>query len=273
LRQTPTVTLGPGSVRLPDGRSVTFLSAGPRHGFPVVYLHGAIGSPRWRTPGLEAEIERLSIRYLVVNRPGFGGSDPHPDRNVADFGADLGAVMTALGHTRFSVVGVSAGAPYALACGWALPQRIVSVAAVSPLVPAIGAGSTSSLRYRVPLAAFNSPRAGPALAGTCLRALRMRRETSSKAMIADYLACRADWGFDPCELPVPVTLWHGRRDPLVPLAHASALAAVIPSCTAIVDPAGGHFFYSRRLADIMRGLLPPGPRAISADPAELPRVA
>jgi predicted esterase len=30
-------------------------------------------------------------------------------------------------------------------------------------------------------------------------------------------------------------LWHGRDDRLVPLSHASALAAAIPSCTAVVD--------------------------------------
>lgn len=102
-------------VRLPDGRSVTFSAAGPEDGFPVVYCHGAIGSPRWHTAGLESVIARLSIRYLVLNRPGFGGSDPSPGRLVVDFARDVGEAMSILGHRRFSVVGVSAGAPYALA--------------------------------------------------------------------------------------------------------------------------------------------------------------
>jgi pimeloyl-ACP methyl ester carboxylesterase len=262
LRQLPNATLGPGHVRLPDGRAIAFVSAGPRDGFPVVYCHGAIGSPRWRTPEIDSVIERLSIRYLVVNRPGFGGSDPSPGRVVADFARDLAQVMTMLGYKRFSVVGVSAGAPYALACGWALPERIAGLAAVSPLGPATGAGSRPSLRYNVPLAAFGMPRGGPLLAGSCLRALRLRRQTSPVAMIEDYLVCRSDWGFDPGELEIPVTLWHGRRDRLVPLAHASALAGAIPACTAVVDPAGGHFFYSRRLAEIVGSLLPGGPRAL-----------
>jgi pimeloyl-ACP methyl ester carboxylesterase len=249
------------------------LSAGPERGFPVVYCHGAIGSPRWRTPGLEASLEELSVRYLVVNRPGFGGSDPHPGRTVAGFAGDLGQVMTALGYHRFSVVGVSAGAPYALACGAALPARVVALAAVSPLVPATGAGSRSGVRYRAPLAAFRSPHVGPALAGTCLRVLRLRRHTAPEAMIADYLVCRGDWGFDPAELSVPVMLWHGRGDPLVPLSHASALAAAIPSCAAVVDADGGHFFYSRRFAEIVGELLPRAPTAAQAGPVALPRAA
>jgi pimeloyl-ACP methyl ester carboxylesterase len=257
LSQTPTLSIGPaGVVRLPDGRSVTFSSAGPEDGFPIVYCHGAIGSPRWRTPDLDRLIERLSIRYLMVNRPGFAGSDPSPGRTVVDFARDLGDVMSILGHRRFSVVGVSAGAPYALACGSALAERLVGLAAVSPLVPSHGQGACRGLRYRVPLVPFGQGRVGPALARVCLSALGLHGETPTAAMIDDYLVCRRHWGFDPADMPVPVTVWHGAADRLVPLAHARALAAAIPGCTARVAPGGGHFFYSRSLTEIVASLLP-----------------
>ena len=128
------------AVRTREGRSITFWAAGPRDGFPVVYCHGAIGSPRWRTPQLDELINRLRIRYVVVNRPGFGGSDPAPGRTVGDFACDIEHVIDALGYERFSVVGVSAGAPYALACGWRLHHRLAALAAVSPLGPAFGPG-------------------------------------------------------------------------------------------------------------------------------------
>jgi len=235
---------------------MTFFSAGPEDGFPVLYCHGAIGSPRWRTPELDRLIELLGIRYLVVNRPGFAGSDPRPGRTVLDFARDVGEVMSILGYRRFSVVGVSAGAPYALACGWALAERLVALAAVSPLGPAHGRGAIRGLRYRVPLVPFGRGRAGPALAGLCLRALGLHGETPTDAMIDDYLVCRRDWGFDPADVSIPVTLWHGGSDWLVPLAHARALAAVIPQCTARVTPDGGHFFYSRSLAEIVSSLVP-----------------
>ena len=243
---------------MPDGRSLTFAIAGPAGGFPVVYCHGAIGSPRWCVPGLEEVLDQLSIRYLVVNRPGFGGSDPSPGRTVADFAADLGELMTSLGYGRFSVVGVSAGAPYALACGHALADRVAAVAAVSPLGPASGPGSSPGLRYRVPFVPFGAPRVGPATAGLCLRALGFHRHTSAQAMIEDYRVCRRPWGFDPAGLRVPVTVWHARGDRLVPLSHALALAEVTGSCTSRVDRQGGHFFYSDRLAEIVGTLVAPG---------------
>lgn len=253
-----------GVTRLRDGRSVTFVAAGPEDGFPVVYCHGAIGSPRWHTPGLDEVTELLGIRYLVVNRPGFAGSDPSPGRSVADHARDVGELMNALGYGRFSVVGVSAGAPYALACGWALAERVVGLAAVSPLGPADGPGSSPSLRYRVPLVPFGSPHVGPALARLGLRALGLKRQTCAGAMIDDYLVCRRPWGFDPAEVRIPVMLWHGRGDRLVPLAHTLALAAAIPGCEARVDPHGGHFFYSGKLVEILGSLLP---EEAASDPA------
>jgi pimeloyl-ACP methyl ester carboxylesterase len=266
LSQVTTATIGSaGVVRLRAGRAVTFVAAGPDDGFPVVYCHGAIGSPRWHTPGLDAALERLSIRYVVVNRPGFGGSDPVPARTVVDHADEVGELMSALGYHRFSVVGVSAGAPYALACGWALVDRLVALAAVSPLGPPYGPGASRSLRYKVPIVPYGSPRVGPALAHLSLRALGLQRQTCAQAMIDDYLVCRRDWGFDPADLRIPVTLWHGRDDRLIPLAHTLALAAAIPGSEARVDRRGGHFFYSARLPEILGSLLPDG--AAGAPPA------
>jgi pimeloyl-ACP methyl ester carboxylesterase len=264
LSQVTTVAIGStGVARLRAGRAVTFVAAGPSDGFPIVYCHGAIGSPRWHTPGLDAVLERLSIRYVVVNRPGFGGSDPAPARTVADHADEVGELMTVLGYRRFSVVGVSAGAPYALACGWALADRLVALAAVSPLGPPDGAGASRSLRYKVPLVPYGSPRVGPALARLSLRALGVQRQTRAQAMIDDYLVCRSHWGFDPADLRIPVTLWHGRGDRLVPLGHTLTLAAAIPGSQAWVDRRGGHFFYSRRLPEILGSLLPDGAAGIS----------
>ena len=156
---------------------------------------------------------------------------------------------------------ISAGAPYALACGWALAERLVGLAAVSPLGPPDGHGASRGLRYRVPLLPFGSGRVGPLLALACLRALRLHGDTPTAAMIDDYLVCRRHWGFDPADMQVPVTLWHGGADRLVPLAHARALAAAIPGCTARVAPGGGHFFYSRSLTEIIGSLLPAAGRA------------
>jgi pimeloyl-ACP methyl ester carboxylesterase len=244
-----------GEARARDGRRIAFVAVGPRDGSPVLYLHGAIGSPRWRTPGLEALIVEHRIRYVVVNRPGFGGSDPCPGRTVADFAFDVRDVVDMLDFGHFSVMGVSAGAPYALACAWAMPERVTATAAVSPLVSGFGPGGAGGPRYRVPGELFSAPGLGPAVAGAALRLLGLGGSTNPRAMIEDYEVCRRPWGFDPGEIAAPVSLSHGQRDRLVPLDHALRLGAVIPDCTIRPVPGGGHFFLSQHLPEIVGPLV------------------
>ena len=84
------------TVRLADGRSLALGDVGPSDGLPVMYLHGAIGAPLECRGDLALAIETLGLRLLLPQRPGFGGSDPHPDRTLLDFAADLEQVADAL---------------------------------------------------------------------------------------------------------------------------------------------------------------------------------
>ena len=247
-----TLTSDPDVVRLRDGRRVSFRTVGSPDGFPVIFMHGALGSPRWRTAELDAVVASLGIRCLAVDRPGFARSDPRPDRTVADYGADVEDLADALGLLRFAVIGVSAGAPFALACGWALPDRVVAVAAASPLAP------SHSLRYRVPATSFRVPVAGPLAFEAGLRLMRARAVTGPRNMMEDIEVCRRPWGFAPGDVQVPVVLWHGRRDRLVPVAHALRLAAALPACAVHLESRAGHFFFSRRVAEIIGSLLQAG---------------
>jgi pimeloyl-ACP methyl ester carboxylesterase len=237
------------AVRLRDGRRLTYEALGRPGGFPVLYMHGAIGSPRWRSPALDAAVAALGVRYLVVNRPGFGGSDPRPGRTVADYAADVEDLADALGWERFSVVGVSAGAPFALACAWALPSRVVAAAAASPLAP-------PSFRYGVPAAGFRVPIAGPVVYDAALRMARARTATTPRTMVDDLEVCRRPWGFEPRDVRVPVVLWHGLRDRLVPARHALRLAEALPACVTRLEPRAGHFFFRTRVTDIIGSVVP-----------------
>jgi pimeloyl-ACP methyl ester carboxylesterase len=239
------------AVLLGDGRRLTYQAVGPPGGFPVVYMHGAIGSPRWHTAALDAAVAALGVRYVAVNRPGFGGSDRCPGRTVAGHASDVRDLADALGWSRFSVIGVSAGAPFALASAWALAGRIAGCALASPLVPP----RPRSLRYRVPAAGFRLPVAGPLTYGAALRVLHARSVTGASNMVEDYEVCRRPWGFDPAEVSVRVVLWHGRRDRLVPARHALELAASLPACATRLEPGAGHFFFGRRVADIIASVL------------------
>src|SRR5262245_8246255 len=114
-----------------------------------MYLHGAIGAPLDCRGELAAAIEALGVRVLVPWRPGFGASDPRPGRTLLDHAGDLEQVADALGIARFAVAGVSAGGPYALACGHRLGARLTAVAAISSLSPLCAPNAVPGLPRRV----------------------------------------------------------------------------------------------------------------------------
>jgi pimeloyl-ACP methyl ester carboxylesterase len=56
----------------------------------------------------------------------------------------------------------------------------------------------------------------------------------------DDLAFAGDWGFDPAGMTVPVSVWQGRHDQMVPISHGGWLAAHIPGVRAHLRPEHGH---------------------------------
>ena len=296
-----------GTVTLPDARRLARSSGGARGGVPVIYLHGAIGTPVRRTPELDALIAALGIHYIAVSRPGFGRSDPCPGRRIADFPADVEHLADHLGLDRFVVVGVSAGGPYAIACARALPERAIATAAVSSLSPlcAPHAGRWMPVHLRIGLRALvrrpdlvarggaramrlveRHPRALVRLAyagatpadrellaagdmsATAIDSFLAAAAGGVDGMIDDYVACCTPWGFDLPEVAGEVHLWHGERDRFVPVEHARAVAAALPRCRARFDAQDGHFFFRRRVAEVLGALVSAAGRGagIASDP-------
>jgi pimeloyl-ACP methyl ester carboxylesterase len=212
---------------------------------------------------------------------------------VADFAADVRELADTLSLDRFSVVGVSAGGPYALALAHELPDRVSRIAVCSSMAPMCPPHRSADVERRIRLAlrlvaeapdlcaAFGDivlpvlrrqPRlitrviAAHASRGEQAR-LRTPQEQSAavssflaatahgvRGMIDDYgVACR-DWGFSPSEIETEVQLWHGVRDPLVPIEHALQLAISLPRCRVFFDPDEGHHFFRARLKTILATL-------------------
>jgi len=117
-----------------DGRTLAVADAGNESGPAVVVNHGTPGSRLlWRE--LIEDAEARGMRLIGYDRPGYGGSDPHPGRTAADVAGDVAAIADALGIEQVAVEGGSGGGPHALACAALLPDRVVAVASLAGVAP------------------------------------------------------------------------------------------------------------------------------------------
>lgn len=71
----------------------------------------------------------------------------------------------------------------------------------------------------------------------------------------DDLAFVQDWGFDPSRIEVPVAIWQGRQDKMVPFAHGQWLAAEIPTAQAHLYAEEGHLSLIMQAERILADLL------------------
>jgi pimeloyl-ACP methyl ester carboxylesterase len=256
-------------LELSDGRRLHFYDtraddAGTS--LAIFWHHGTpnLGEPP--EPLLPTAAQR-GIRWVSYDRPGYGGSTPHPGRDVASAAADVSSIADALGIGQFAVMGHSGGAAHALACSALLRERVIGAVSVSGLAPfnaegldwyaGMWAGGAAELRAaaqgRTALAdllassefdpEMFTPADHAALAGTW----RWLGVIAGKAaagglggMVDDDLAYVAPWGFDPERIRTPVLILQGGQDRIAPSSHGKWLARQIPSAELWLRPDDGH---------------------------------
>ena len=255
---------------LGDGRTLHVYDTGADDGdgrLAVFWHHGTpnIGAP---PEPLFAAADRLGIRWVSYDRPGYGSSTPYQDRNVASAADYVSSIADTLGIDRFAVMGHSGGGPHALACGALLPERVLGVLSVSGMAPYGAEGldyfagmadsGAASLRAaaqgreakeRFEATADEDAESGfipadlAALEGEWswfISVVRPAVEKGPDALIDDDLAYVSPWGFDPARVVAPTLLVHGDRDRVVPASHGEWLARHCPSAELWLYPEDGH---------------------------------
>jgi pimeloyl-ACP methyl ester carboxylesterase len=271
---------------LPSGRCLSYAEFGASTGVPVIYCHGFPGS-RLEAAIADAVASSRGARLIAVDRPGFGLSDCCPGRTILAWADDVREMADRLELDRFSVLGVSGGAPYALACAFKLTRRIRSTAIVSGLGPPESVSDTSptstsgfglrlarKMPWAIPLLssalAVMARHASPLLlALLSARAGRLDRRTlndtefrsvlaeslreafrsGARCAVTDLKLLSAPWGFDLDRLHAPVQIWHGERDRVVPAAMGRCLERALPTCRAIYLEEHGHYSLVHDRAD------------------------
>ncbi|GAA0373648.1 alpha/beta fold hydrolase [Bacillus horti] len=119
---------------LKDGRRLAYLEYGEPDGIPVMLFHGTPGSKAWFLEDDDTAIS-LGLRLIATDRPGFGGSDPKPNRTLLDWADDIAELATHLNLQRFAIIGVSGGGAYAAACAYKIPSKLTHVSIVAGATP------------------------------------------------------------------------------------------------------------------------------------------
>jgi pimeloyl-ACP methyl ester carboxylesterase len=122
------------TVTAADGRRLC-VEVAPAAGPDAILVHPGTPNSRHLFSGWVADAQARSATIAAYDRPGYGGSTPHPGRTVADGAQDARAVADALGFERFAVWGVSGGGPYALACAALLGDRVRAAAVLGSSAP------------------------------------------------------------------------------------------------------------------------------------------
>lgn len=255
-------------VHLADGRVLHAYDTGPASGatLTTMWHHGTpnVGVP---PEPLFAASRPLGLRWIGYDRPGYGKSTRHLDRDVASAASDAAAVADALGIERFAVMGHSGGGPHALACAALLHDRVTAVVAGASLAPYGGKGldwfdgmapsGEASLRAAVEgreakeRYEASAPEVDPGFAGADQAALRGEWSWFGRiveaglangicALVDDDLAYVAPWGFDPGDVDAPTLLLHGASDRIVPASHSRWLAAHTPNAELWLRANEGH---------------------------------
>jgi len=278
----------------PDGRELEVMTSGPPEAFPLVYITGSptaiaedpamaawsaergwrlVGYSRpgfgesSRQPGrtvADAAADVATIldalghdRFVVL---GWSGGGPHalacaallPDRCAA--AATLAGVAPYDAEGLDWTAGMGAENVEEFMLAVTHPEQLWDV--IEPQAPDLAnltgaqvAEMLSGLTDEVDRAALTGEFA-EVVAATFRRAVI----NGVGGWHDDDLAFAGPWGFDLISITVPVSVWQGAHDLMVPFGHGEWLAANIPTAKAHLYPDEGHLSLAAQMARILADL-------------------
>ena len=267
-------------IELRRGGVIALSQYGSLSGAPVFFCHG------WPSSRTMAELtdvaaRELNLRIISPDRPGIRNSTLQRERKLLDWPPLLEELADKMAIGEFRVLGISGGAPYALAAGWAMPERVRAVAIVSSAPPIADLADRNGLLALYRWLLFFYPRhrellrisfkvARPFLSvkvplrfrpvllkllqpcdanvmrdiaafEACFESQRQAWRASADGLMIDAEIYANPWGFTPETIRVPVRLWHGKRDRSFHWSLAESLADRLPFSQRHLVENEGHY--------------------------------
>ena len=281
-----------------DGRALEVLTSGPSGGQPLVYHSGTPGAAvpmplleqaaaaagariiTWSRPGYAGSTEQpgrtvadvaadavvvldaLDVTEFVTL--GWSGGGPHALACAALLPERCRAAATLAGAAPYAVDGLD------FLAGMAEENKVEFGAAMQGrevLEPALiemseGMDSITAEQVAESLGGLVSESDRQSLTGELAQHLADSLSAAVSTGIAgwrdDDLAFVRSWGFDLGAIDVPVTIWQGDEDRMVPLAHGEWLADHLSGATWRREPGHGHISVWRHADTVVAELLAAG---------------
>lgn len=132
-----------------DGmRHIALIDYGPYDGDPLLVFHGAAAGRRL-PEGLRDGLIAAGLRPIVIQRPGFGLTDPAIRDYAATGAADMAAVVERLRLRRVHMLARDTGIPVALAFAGAFPELLGRAVLLNPHLPVSVADTRESFAASV----------------------------------------------------------------------------------------------------------------------------
>jgi pimeloyl-ACP methyl ester carboxylesterase len=277
------------TLRLPDGRRLSYAEFGDPRGLPVLAIHGTPGS-RFMFGLTDQAARERELRVIAPDRPGYGHSEYRRNTSLMRSAEDFISLSDALGLERLAVIGVSGGGPHAIATVSAIPDRVALLALVSPVGPVaecrkqvrmsrmhrliftrMGRSPQAcatffwSLRGMVRLAPGVAYRAlqqrvtrsdqgvlgRPEVKANLQAAIREGLKPGIRGALQDLRLFCSPWGLALPEVDVPTVMWQGSDDTVVPANAAYYLARQLPNCRLDVIQEAGHYWGFANFARVL----------------------
>ncbi len=278
---------------LPDGRKLCYQEYGAANGSPVIYCHSILGC---RLENFFDQVDiakQQGLRLIIIDRPGFGGSDYAEGYSFVKWSEDLQALLDHLQLEQVEIVGYATGGVYAACAAATIPERISHLSMVSsgdtlrydsdyqataklyrmhmklardyPKLHRLFAGILDKGLQKDPNKLFKvlardlPPSDLKVLQDPCFRAkfsryLKEAKIQGSNAFSNEVRQVMSPWQFEAEQISVPTTLYHGQQDRLIPVELAKRFASRVAQSQLHIYQDQGHYIIYRHWPEILQNI-------------------